>query len=432
MKFHVFSISSLDGSSSLLQSEHKNPQATFQNNNNSSSSNSTNNTTSNFSYGLYQEIIVYSNIPFFAIFCGMLVVSVASFAIQYKTVRRNQKILFGLLFALLCFVIVNMLTRIGSELTVLIPDLDTAIKTNQYVKAVDRVVVILVLYVEMLILSHICKILLDTTKAINKISLIVYKRYQRFLITLLVIIAAVFTLVTVFVFIFAGISSSNIVHDTTTLNYILLALLVCGGLTFLFAAIMITILLNIIGKILLSSMNSELKTDVTQGSHLIKKNALSRAISLQIGLSISLLCQAFGFVCIPLTILWKYNMIIFHHVYNIALCIFIVFILSIFNPLKQIQQKFKPENGSNQRRRTTFDKMMERASVVSDSSVDYYYEYNDEDFVDEDDHTLDKEHYESSFYNISTTQRSKIHQPISTTTTTRFGSSLSLRIDNTR
>lgn len=159
MKFHVFSISSLDGSSSLLQSEHKNPQATFQNNNNSSSSNSTNNTTSNFSYGLYQEIIVYSNIPFFAIFCGMLVVSVASFAIQYKTVRRNQKILFGLLFALLCFVIVNMLTRIGSELTVLIPDLDTAIKTNQYVKAVDRVVVILVLYVEMLILSHICKIL---------------------------------------------------------------------------------------------------------------------------------------------------------------------------------------------------------------------------------------------------------------------------------
>lgn len=86
---------------------------------------------------------------------------------------------------------------------------------------------------------------MDTTKAINKISLIVYKRYQRFLITLLVIIAAVFTLVTVFVFIFAGISSSNIVHDTTTLNYILLALLVCGGLTFLFAAIMITILLNV-------------------------------------------------------------------------------------------------------------------------------------------------------------------------------------------
>ncbi|KAG2378435.1 hypothetical protein C9374_008074 [Naegleria lovaniensis] len=320
-----------------------------------------------------------------------------------------------------------MVSRIGSELSVLIPNLDVAIKMNQYVKAVDRVVVIFVLYIEMLILSHICRIFLDTTKAINKISLIVYKRYQRFLMIILVIIAAVFFLVTAFVFIFAGISSSNIIQDTSTLNYVLLALLVCGGLAFLSAAILITALLNIIGKILLSSMSSELKTAVTQGSHLIKKNALSRAITLQIGLSISLLCQALGFICIPLTILWKFNMIIFHHVYNLALCIFIVFILSIFSPLKQIQQKFKPLGSSSQgqrRRRTTLAKVMERVSVVTDSSVDYYYEYSDvPDAVE------DEEDYNSEEEDIENNGSEGMNR---TSSSMPYSSSLNLRIDQVR
>jgi len=119
---------------------------------------STTNTTS-IAFGTYQQVVVYLNIPFFVIFLSLFIFSIVSYFIQRKTVRRNQKILFAMLFIMSIGILLNMFSRIGSELAFLSPDVNIARIVNASVKSVDRVVVVFVIYIEVLVLSHICNIL---------------------------------------------------------------------------------------------------------------------------------------------------------------------------------------------------------------------------------------------------------------------------------
>jgi len=67
-------------------------------------------------------------------------------------------------------------------------------------------------------------------------------------------------------------------------------------------------------------------------------------------------------------------MVIFHTVYNIAIIIFMVLILAIFNPLKQVQKMFRKSSNN----------VIQNLSISpSESSVDYYYTYEDEELEDD-------------------------------------------------
>lgn len=76
----------------------------------------------------------------------------------------------------------------------------------------------------------------------------------------------------------------------------------------------------------------------------IKKTALRKSLTIQYGLTACMIFQFFGFIFIPASLGWIYLMNFFHFCYNIGLVGFIVLILCIYNPMRQVQRLFRQDS----------------------------------------------------------------------------------------
>lgn len=87
----------------------------------------------------------------------------------------------------------------------------------------------------------------------------------------------------------------------------------------------------------LQSKNTNIESVQT---YMIKKSALRKSMLIQYGLSASLLVQCIGFLFIPAQIFKTILASVFHFIFNLGIFIFIVLILCIYNPLKQVTKSF--------------------------------------------------------------------------------------------
>ena len=123
--------------------------------------NSTNSSTTTTSaiYGDYNTVVISLTSPFVLIFGGLFIASVVSYLMQQKNMKRNQHILFAILFVLESLVFVNMLTRISSELALLHMVPNEGKVASVVIKIFDRCFVNIAIYVEVVLMAHICYIL---------------------------------------------------------------------------------------------------------------------------------------------------------------------------------------------------------------------------------------------------------------------------------
>ncbi|KAL9650138.1 hypothetical protein ABK040_011308 [Willaertia magna] len=264
-------------------------------------------------------------------------------------------------------------------------DIKIASIANYNMKALDRLVVVIVIYIEILILSFICSIFLETTYMIQSISESTFKKAKHFLKILLIIIGIIFFLLSLCVFVFGAVLSANIFKDffkdLKLSSIILLVLFICGGIIFFFSSLTISIVLNIIGKKLNASLIQQQKSqDITHATYEIKKSALQKTLLMQIGLTISIMFQCLGFLFIPITYIWNYGMVLFYLTYNIGILVFTVLLLGIYNPLRKVQKMFKDNNSSV----IAMNRRMQMMELRNESVNSEYYLYGNDNGMDND------------------------------------------------
>ena len=124
---------------------------------NSSITNNTSTPTSFFQ--TYQILVTALNAPFVVIFLLIFLIALVTYFLRRKSLKKNQHILFIMLFALQLATLLNLATRIVSELSYLESDKILADSTFLAIKAIDRCCVFVVVYIEILILAFICRVL---------------------------------------------------------------------------------------------------------------------------------------------------------------------------------------------------------------------------------------------------------------------------------
>lgn len=119
----------------------------------------TSSTTTTSQFGEYNILVVAFVAPFVVVFGVLFVVSCVSFFLQRNKMKRKQFVLFSLLLTLCLTATFSNMFRIGSELAFLHPLPDQALLLNNGIKAVDRFLVSVLIYVQILILAVICSVL---------------------------------------------------------------------------------------------------------------------------------------------------------------------------------------------------------------------------------------------------------------------------------
>ncbi|KAL9645372.1 hypothetical protein ABK040_002571 [Willaertia magna] len=312
-----------------------------------------NKTVNNF--GDYQIAVVGINGPFVPLYLLLFVLTLTSYLLQTKSLKRNQHILYSLLFVLLWCVILNLLTRIASELPYVNPDLNFANSAFFIVKSFDRTAFTIVLYVELLVMSFIGYIFLETTRAAENVSSQIIDRTEKALVWILGIILLIFIALCSIYFIFGGLMAAKSV-DAATSNYLQIAIFLLAGVFFFICSVIISVLLNVFGFRLLISLQ-ESKNKAVEMVHQkedhdiarietpkenytvdIKKAALRRVLILQIGLTASFMFQLIGFIFVALSPVWKYFLVIFFGISNIGIIAFVLLLIGIYNPLREVQR----------------------------------------------------------------------------------------------
>ena len=113
----------------------------------------------NSTLSLYNELVVGLDAPFIVIFSVLLIASIISYAIQYKTLKRNQHVLFGLVMLIETTAIIQNCTRTSAELVFDYWDLKYDLFTNNVIKAFDRQFISTLLYEQLVVMAFICYVL---------------------------------------------------------------------------------------------------------------------------------------------------------------------------------------------------------------------------------------------------------------------------------
>nr|CAG4708827.1 unnamed protein product [Naegleria fowleri] len=328
--------------------------------------NSSNTTTTTSPFGDYNIVVISLNSPFVLIFGILFLSSVISYLVQHNTMKRNQHILFSIL---------AMLHPVPSEGRV----------ASVVIKIFDRCFVNMAIYVEVVLMAHICFMFAETCRAINTFSDVTFGRIKKLIISFLFILGFLFVAFCAFTILMGALSIAKLPIDNAALNYATLALFLCAAALFFGSTVTVSILLNIVGRKLSQSLqdskrriknmlksatsttvNTTSTTTLSKDHHSkenleqekvksveqirnykFKKVALRKAMAIQYGLTFSLFFQFIGFIFIPISLSWNYSMNFFHMLYNIGILVFIVLILSIYHPMREVQKLFRADSEKN-------------------------------------------------------------------------------------
>ncbi|KAG2389207.1 hypothetical protein C9374_014607 [Naegleria lovaniensis] len=87
--------------------------------------------------------------------------------------------------------------------------------------------------------------------------------------------------------------------------------------------------------------NLSSKTKDFSETYHLKKHALRKTLGLQIGLSIAFFIQLIGLGFLPGALGWQFSLLFYHNFSNFAQLSFVIILLIIFNPLKEVQRLFE-------------------------------------------------------------------------------------------
>ncbi|KAL9645653.1 hypothetical protein ABK040_003386 [Willaertia magna] len=361
------------------------------------------NTTVANNFGLYSILVTSLNVPFIFVFFILFLVSLVSFLIQKKQLKKNQRILFMLLFTVSISALIQNITRVACEMSYFHQDLKTADRINSGIKVIDRTMISIVLFSQICVMAFICYVFMQTTISTKFVTEMVFRRSKYILISIVIIIGVVLSVLDIIIVSLHSAIAANANLSTNDVfifqQVVLLSISVVG----FFSIVAISIMLNYYAFKLYNSLKesknkikemikhnmksvesmSELgntqsvisdetstatsttvrttsPTVTTTGTtpmdvemskeqeqtYKVKKTALQKTLAIQIGLTISLFVQFSGFIFIPFGLYYvKYLWCIFHMFSNCGVVLFISLLLGIYHPLTVVQKLFKvPSN----------------------------------------------------------------------------------------
>jgi len=95
----------------------------------------------------------------------------------------------------------------------------------------------------------------------------------------------------------------------------------------------------------------------------MKKRALRKALSIQIGLSICFVIEFAGYCFLPGAIGWEYSLLFFHQLTNFGVLGFLILLLTIYHPLREVQRLFKAPSESSIKPGTSIKKLQASQGV---------------------------------------------------------------------
>ncbi|KAG2392068.1 hypothetical protein C9374_013553 [Naegleria lovaniensis] len=344
----------------------------------------------------YSLSVVMTSGPFFFIFWILLVVSIIVYALKRKDMKRNQHILFVLTIVLALDVTANLTLRIISELgnfTSVGSDKSFSLYYT-IMGAVQRVSINYWVWHQLLMMAFLCHVFAKTCKETGAISQTQFTRMKIAIQSTLIGSAIFFAIQTLAVVVLGALVSAGIIREASSILAQQVAIFLAACVMFFVFTICFSILLNVTGYKLNSSLQESVKKlkakmkkdhshlgverangdsssassmGVTasnsqpsrSGGHLfgnftnkrdrehtlqLKQTALRKTRIMQAGLSIALLMQSIGFLFIPLIFAWQFNAIFFHTFTNIGLVIFISLMIAINTPMQQVQRMFRRDS----------------------------------------------------------------------------------------
>ncbi|KAG2373384.1 hypothetical protein C9374_012250 [Naegleria lovaniensis] len=348
-------------------------------NNNSTFKNSTNTPTST-AFSAYKINVLAFNSAFLLCYLILAFISIASYVMQFKHMKRNQHVLFWILFTLEGLVLPGMLTRLGSEFGFLHPVLNEGRTITILIKTFDRGFNVLILYVEVVCMTFITFVFLQTTRAINAITAETFSKARIAIIAFIILLGAAFVIMYLLTMILGGVTvaalnpASGISADAA--NYFLLAMYLVATLLFMIASILTSVFINIIGTKLIQSLRQgreRVKSMMAKGNGSNngtlnsksqeqirtfeqKRIALKKTMAIQIGMTVCLFFQVFGAIFIAINIAWSMAILIFQCFFSISSIAFISLILAIYSPLREVQKLFRADSNSSLNSATTTGK----------------------------------------------------------------------------
>ena len=218
----------------------------------------------------------------------------------------------------------------------------------------------------------------ETCRAINTISGVYFRRLRISIYGMLSVLGICFLILCTVVVVIGALQGAFI-GDAAVLLYCNLLVFLTPAILFFVSAVVITILLNvsfiskivnvfmklfqIIGfklvkslraskEIIKNTINTAMSVNTYKktvnlekiNTYKCKKVALRKALAIQIGLSACLFIESIGFLFMSGAVGLVYMLDIFYIFYDIGITVFIILILCIYNPMKQVQQLFRADS----------------------------------------------------------------------------------------
>ncbi|KAG2392940.1 hypothetical protein C9374_009517 [Naegleria lovaniensis] len=336
---------------------------------NTSENNTFVNVTSQMSY--YQYTVIGISIPFVFIFFVTFVTLIILIIRSNHEMKRNQRWLFALLIALSFASFINLFSRIGAELAFLSSSPIEAIAINDMIKAIDRCIVVAVSLIEFLLVTFVTDVFLQTTRKIGAMSDRLYTNLRRSIISFTVLLAVIIVPMCVLVLIVGGLGVAKVANGVR--DYLMMISLIVSALSFAITVILqlsITLVsfkkwlfssihrlnpFKYIGALLLRSLKEGETRIVGTGANSahepnlgsnnnslseslkIKRLALKKALIILVGVTIALVMQFVGFLCIPFAVLNQIPLLFYYVIQCMAVFSMIVLFTVIYRPLSQIQ-----------------------------------------------------------------------------------------------
>lgn len=169
----------------------------------------------------------------------------------------------------------------------------------------------------------------------------------------IIALAIFFSLLCILNVVVGGVVMGGVLQDGNKIAGLNISIFLFAGVLFAASNIILSILINVLGYKLnitlqqsITKMTEYVKNDVIpdqQKQHTIhiKKFALRRVRIIHVGMTISLLIQAFSFIIIPLNFASIYTGLAFFFLMNSGVAVFIVLLLLINTPMNNVQQHFR-------------------------------------------------------------------------------------------
>ncbi|KAG2387758.1 hypothetical protein C9374_001352 [Naegleria lovaniensis] len=306
---------------------------------------------------LYHILNFSTTAPYIPIELILVVLSVVVYVYKFKEMKRNQHVLFVMLFILQADVILDLALRIHNEASGYELNRTTDGKQNYLTTGVavaHRCVINFLVLWQLWIMYFLCSVFLQICRDTMAISSIGYKCFKFANIATIVIINIFFVSHTLYNIIMGAINLQGVLIDFAVYIPLEIALLVAAGVLFFSSTLVFSILLNIISYKLESSLsksmvklkqmmkgNEEFVSREQAATLHFKQTTLRKTRLMHAGLSIAILMESFGFLCISFYVINVFFGFVYLTLANFGILIFVSLLIGINAPMKEVQQFFQ-------------------------------------------------------------------------------------------